>query len=130
MCGTFVGTFKYMSPERIRNQPYSYLSDIWSFGLVMMECVTGRYPFEEHHSSCIEMAQTILDCAVPKLSPTRYSTSFIDFVESCISRDPQRRPPADVLLSAPWLEEQGATSYDVCVNNVNAWINGMSAGRK
>eukprot|EP01031_Cornospumella_fuschlensis_P027372 gene27372-33062_t len=29
MCGTFVGTFKYMSPERIRNRPYSYMSDIW-----------------------------------------------------------------------------------------------------
>lgn len=26
MCGTFVGTFKYMSPERIRNQPYNYAS--------------------------------------------------------------------------------------------------------
>jgi len=26
MCGTFVGTFKYMSPERIQNQPYNYSS--------------------------------------------------------------------------------------------------------
>ena len=36
MCGTFLGTFKYMSPERIRNNPYSYMSDIWSFGIVMI----------------------------------------------------------------------------------------------
>ena len=58
MCGTFVGTFKYMSPERIRNLPYSYMSDIWSFGLVMIECATGRYPFHEH-TNCIEMAQVL-----------------------------------------------------------------------
>ena len=68
MCGTFVGTFKYMSPERIKNQPYSYQSDIWSFGLVLMECATGKYPFQQH-SNCIDMAQTILDCDIPPLSP-------------------------------------------------------------
>jgi serine/threonine protein kinase len=56
MCGTFVGTFKYMSPERIRNQPYGYASDIWSLGLVIMECATGQYPIHEH-GTCIEMAQ-------------------------------------------------------------------------
>ena len=48
MCGTFVGTFKYMSPERIQNHPYSYMSDIWSLDLVLMECATGLYPFHEH----------------------------------------------------------------------------------
>ena len=42
MCGTFVGTFKYMSPERIKNDPYSYMSDIWSLGLVLQECATGQ----------------------------------------------------------------------------------------
>ncbi len=127
MCGTFVGTFKYMSPERIRNQPYSYLSDIWSFGLVMMECVTGLYPFNDSHSNCIEMAQTILDCAVPKLSPHNYSPALIDFIESCLQRDPLRRPSAELLLSAPWFSESGATSYDTSVDNVYAWIHGMSS---
>lgn len=63
MCGTFVGTFKYMSPERIRNLPYSYASDIWSFGLVMMECATGVYPYFEH-TNCIEMAQVITNVSV------------------------------------------------------------------
>jgi len=46
MCGTFVGTFKYMSPERIRNQPYDYASDVWSLGLTLIECATGRYPYQ------------------------------------------------------------------------------------
>ncbi|EKU20136.1 ser thr kinase [Nannochloropsis gaditana CCMP526] len=45
MCGTFVGTFKYMSPERIRNDPYDYASDVWSLGLTLIECATGRYPY-------------------------------------------------------------------------------------
>lgn len=97
MCGTFVGTFKYMSPERIKNQPYSYMSDIWSFGLVMMECATGQYPFNQH-ANCIEMAQTILDADVPKLSEHDYSPQFRDFVKQCLHREPNMRLPAEVLL--------------------------------
>lgn len=45
MCGTFVGTFKYMSPERMRNDKYGYSSDIWSLGLVLMECAAKEYPY-------------------------------------------------------------------------------------
>lgn len=47
LCATFVGTFKYMSPERIRNKPYSYASDIWSLGIVLIQCATGEYPYPE-----------------------------------------------------------------------------------
>jgi serine/threonine protein kinase len=34
---TNVGTFAYMSPERILGQPYNTKSDVWSFGIVMYE---------------------------------------------------------------------------------------------
>ena len=86
MCGTFVGTFKYMSPERIRNKPYSYSSDIWSFGLVLMECATGVYPYTEL-TNCIEMAQTILECDVPELPSSQYTPELRDFIKQCLHRD-------------------------------------------
>ena len=121
MCGTFVGTFKYMSPERIKNQPYSYQSDIWSFGIVLMECATGKYPFQQY-SNCIDMAQTILDCDIPPLSPKAYSAEFIDFTNLCLQRDPRHRPPAEVLLTAPWLEMHGVDNYDNAVAVVRDWI--------
>ncbi|KAH9145018.1 hypothetical protein AeRB84_011047 [Aphanomyces euteiches] len=50
MAKTFVGTFKYMSPERVQNQPYDFASDIWSLGLVLVECATGAYPYDDCHS--------------------------------------------------------------------------------
>lgn len=46
MCHSFVGTFKYMSPERMKSEQYSYSSDIWSLGLVLMECATNLYPYQ------------------------------------------------------------------------------------
>ena len=126
MCGTFVGTFKYMSPERIKNCPYSYMSDIWSFGLVMMECSTGRYPFHEH-SNCIEMAQTILDANIPEL-PNSLSREFREFCRQCLHKDPDLRLPAEVLLGSSWLQMHGATSPEAAGRIVLDWIMSLGGG--
>ena len=67
---TIVGTFKYMSPERILGRDYSYGGDIWSLGLMIIECATGKYPFAEANSM-IEMAQTVTEADPPGLTPQR-----------------------------------------------------------
>eukprot|EP01035_Chromulina_nebulosa_P018869 gene18869-24655_t len=121
MCGTFVGTFKYMSPERIRNLPYSYASDIWSFGLVVMECATGNYPYVEC-SNCIEMAQTILETDIPDLPPSRYSQDLKEFLKQILQRDPSRRSNAESLLNSSWLKRNGATSPEAALRISRDWI--------
>lgn len=125
MCGTFVGTFKYMSPERIRNEPYGFMSDIWSCGLVLMECATGRYPFHEQ-ANCIEMAQLILDVDSLDL-PSQFTPKLRDFIGQCVNKNPLNRLPAEVLLGSPWLLENGATSYENSVENVRNWIYSVSS---
>ncbi len=42
---TFVGTMRYMSPERIEATQYAVASDVWSLGITLVECATGRYPY-------------------------------------------------------------------------------------
>ncbi|GJW63292.1 mitogen-activated protein kinase kinase 2 [Tanacetum coccineum] len=44
LANTFVGTYNYMSAERIIGGNYGYKSDIWSLGLVLLECATGHFP--------------------------------------------------------------------------------------
>lgn len=41
---TFVGTVRYMSPERLTGQPYSDASDLWALGFMLIELATGNYP--------------------------------------------------------------------------------------
>ncbi|MBZ0287259.1 MAG: TIR domain-containing protein, partial [Anaerolineae bacterium] len=43
---SIIGTPAYLSPEQIRNDPVSFQTDIYSFGLMLYELVTGRQPFE------------------------------------------------------------------------------------
>lgn len=53
---TVVGTSKYMSPERILDKSYGPLCDVWSFGLVLVECATGGWnPLCYQHDNCIGM---------------------------------------------------------------------------
>ncbi len=109
-----------MSPERIRNRPYSYMSDIWSLGIVLMECATGRYPFHDNNN-CIEVAQTILDADIPEL-PRQFSQPFRDLIKQCLNKDPEKRLPAEVLLGSPWLIQHGATSNENAIRNVQRWV--------
>lgn len=42
---TVVGTIRYMAPERLRARPYRSASDMWSLGLVLLECEIGESPW-------------------------------------------------------------------------------------
>lgn len=43
---TFTGTYAYMAPEVHRNEDYSYPVDVWSFGVVLWEIITGDEPYK------------------------------------------------------------------------------------
>ncbi|KAG5547378.1 hypothetical protein RHGRI_013163 [Rhododendron griersonianum] len=107
---TFVGTYNYMAPERISGSTYDYKSDIWSLGMVIMECAIGRFPYiqtEEHQAwpSFYELLEAIVGSPPPSAPPDQFSPEFCSFVSSCIQKDPQDRLPALDLLNHPFIKK-------------------------
>ncbi len=46
MATTFTGTMRYMSPERLHGNPYSWPADIWCAGMILLELAMGDHPYK------------------------------------------------------------------------------------
>ncbi|KAM6572328.1 hypothetical protein CsatA_016408 [Cannabis sativa] len=112
MCATFVGTVTYMSPERIRNDNYSYPADIWSLGLALFECGTGEFPYTATEGPVNLMLQ-ILEDPSPSPSKHNFSPEFCSFIEACLQKDADARPTAEQLLSHPFIIKYKDTQVDL-----------------
>lgn len=84
------GTPAYMSPEQVRGLPLDKRSDIWAFGCVLYELLSGKRPFPA--DSTTEITAKILE-AEPDLSllPAATSSSIRRLVRRCLEKDPQER---------------------------------------
>ncbi|KAJ4775709.1 Mitogen-activated protein kinase kinase [Rhynchospora pubera] len=107
---TFVGTYNYMSPERISGSSYDYKSDIWSLGLVILECAIGRFPYipseeSEGWLSFYELLEAIVDQPPPSAPADQFSPEFCSFISACIQKDPQQRMSALQLLEHPFIKK-------------------------
>ena len=71
--GTIMGTVGYMSPEQVRGRPSDKRSDIFSFGTVVYEMLTGHRAFKRE--STIDTMSAILNETVPSLELEQLPTS-------------------------------------------------------
>jgi Tol biopolymer transport system component len=88
--GVILGTAAYMSPEQARGKGVDRRTDIWSFGCVVYECLTGRKAFEGETVS--DMVARILERepdwkALPPGTPTR----LVELLKRCLRKDARER---------------------------------------
>lgn len=107
--GSIVGTLPYMAPEQLEGKEADARSDIFAFGAVLYEMVTGRRAFEG--ASQASLIAAILErepapvCEAQPLAPALLER----LVRACLAKDPdQRRQTAhDVLLDLKWIADPG-----------------------
>ena len=102
--GTIVGTPRYMSPEQLEGKEADARSDLFAFGTVLYEMVTGRKAFEG--SSTASLIAAIISAEPPlvelqKLSPP----GFDHLVKTCLEKNPEdrRQTAHDVALELEWI---------------------------
>lgn len=106
----FEGTMMYMAPERITGQNYTYVSDLWSLGVVLFSLATGAYPFAVD-DGFFGLEEAICTDPLPPM-PNRFSADCRAFLKGLIQRDPNARLTATQALAHPFLREyEGSSSH-------------------
>jgi len=87
--GVVLGTVGYMSPEQVRGEPADHRSDIFSFGAVVHEMLSGRRPFTGETSA--EVMTAILKDDSPDLAKADVSPGLERVVKRCLEKRPEER---------------------------------------
>ena len=84
--GAVLGTPGYMSPEQIRGLDVDKRADIWAFGVLLSELLTGKTPFER---ATVSDTQAAVLTAEPDLGAT--PVKVLRLVRKCLEKDPKAR---------------------------------------
>jgi serine/threonine-protein kinase len=110
--GMVLGTDAYMSPEQARGGRVDHRSDVFSFGVVLYEMLSGRRPF--HAPSRVETLHAIMKEPTPPLEIADPRGDLQRIVEKCLEKDPEDRYQAmrelvvDLRAARRRLEASGA----------------------
>lgn len=101
------GTYAWMAPEVIKNNTYSRHSDVWSYGVVLWELLTGETPYKG-----IDALGVAYGVAVNKLTlpiPSTCPQLFSQLMSDCWHQTPQYRPTFAGIIKS--LEEVQLSSF-------------------
>ncbi|HSD72434.1 MAG TPA: protein kinase, partial [Thermoanaerobaculia bacterium] len=89
--GVVLGTLGYMSPEQVRGRPADARSDIFSFGAILYEMLSGKRAF--HRDTAADTMSAILREDPPDLSSTnrQVSPGLDRIIRHCLEKDPEAR---------------------------------------
>src|SRR6185436_6349226 len=106
--GAILGTAAYMSPEQARGKVADKRSDVWAFGCVLFEMLTGRRPFEADEVSDT-LAMVLMKEPEWSMLPAATPPSIRTLLRRCLEKDRKKRLPdigsarleIDEAMSAP-----------------------------
>ena len=84
--GVILGTAGYMSPEQARGKPVDKRTDIWAFGVVLYEMITGKRLFEGE-----DLTETLASVVKDKPDLSSVPMRVRGLIERCLEKDPKRR---------------------------------------
>ena len=140
--GTILGTFQYMAPEQIEGQEADARTDIFAFGVVLYEMVTGKKAFTgKTHASLI--SSILKDAPRPIVELQPLTPAPLDHIVSrCLAKEPDERWQAasDLTRELKWIDESSTSARvaalpdarrarrDRLIHGVTATIAGLVVG--
>ncbi|XP_061990758.1 serine/threonine-protein kinase STY13-like [Rosa rugosa] len=85
------GTYRWMAPEMIQHRPYTQKVDVYSFGIVLWELITGMLPFSK--MTAVQAAFAVVNKGVRPIIPADCLTVLGEIMTRCWDPNPDARPP-------------------------------------
>ena len=108
--GTILGTFQYMAPEQLEGREADGRSDIFAFGCVLYEMLTGKKAFTgASQASLIGSIMNSDPAPISSIQPM-IPASLDRIVKGCLAKEPEHRwsTAHDVMLQLQWIAEGGS----------------------
>ncbi|OMO61924.1 hypothetical protein CCACVL1_23144 [Corchorus capsularis] len=85
------GTYRWMAPEMIQHRPYTQKVDVYSFGIVLWELITGLLPFQ--NMTAVQAAFAVVNKGVRPVIPNDCLPVLSEIMTRCWDTNPEVRPP-------------------------------------
>jgi len=110
------GCKPYMAPERIDPKGdlsnYDIRSDVWSFGISMIEISTGEYPYKMWKTPFEQLRQVVQEDP-PKLPANKFTPEYEDFINRSLRKEVEERATYPELLRHPFLTYHENVNTDI-----------------
>jgi eukaryotic-like serine/threonine-protein kinase len=89
--GTMMGSVQYFSPEQAQGKPVDKTADVYSLGVVLFECLTGKLPFDGDNPVAVALKQVQDEPPDPFHFNKKIKTEVSDVVFKALKKDPAER---------------------------------------
>ena len=115
MARSMVGTPLFMAPEVLDGEPYDFVADVWSLGIVALHVANGEIP--RRGTPVRELMRMVIAQEPPAINyPQQWSPEFSEFVSMCLVKNPARRANCKMLLRSSWIRGCGEDSEQTKAN--------------
>jgi len=123
MSNTAVGTFRYMSLERLLGQHYNASGDIWSVGIMMIELWTKRFPFQYCINTPIELVSELESLDLNTFMSSHDMTDLMrETIKCMLQKEPKDRVSSLDLIESVWFGEFGFVTLESAQVVVVDWL--------